>query len=52
MKRIIKTAKNIGVATKVQGQTVDVIPHPRYKGMWQFEFDGDKWIASDYAFVE
>lgn len=52
MKRTTKTGKNIGVATKIQGQTVDVIPHPKYKGMWQFELDGEKWIASDYTFKE
>lgn len=51
-KRTIKSGKNIGVAVQVQGQTVDVIPHPRLKGLWQFEFEGEKWMASDYAFVE
>lgn len=52
MKKTIKTGKNIGVAIQVQGQTVDVIPHPRYKNLWRFEFDGEIWVASDYAFVE
>ncbi len=52
MLKTIKTGKNIGVAVQVQGKIVDVIPHPRFKDMWSFEFDGEKWIASDYAFVE
>lgn len=52
MEKTIKSGKNIGVATQVQGQIVDAIPHPKFKNLWQFEFDGEKWIASDYAFVE
>lgn len=52
MLRTIKSGANIGVAVQVQGQTVEVIPHPRFKGLWQFEFNSEKWIASDYAFME
>ena len=52
MKKIIKSGKNNGVATQVQGYEVDAIPHPKHKGMWQFVFGGETWIASDYAFEE
>ena len=52
MKKTIKQGKNNGIAIQVQDQTVDVIPHPRFKGLWQFEFEGELWMASDYAFVE
>lgn len=51
MIKLIKSGKNIGVAEQVQGHRVEVIPHPTVKNMWQFEFRGEKWIASDYAFV-
>lgn len=51
MKRVIKSGENIGVAKQVQGHIVEVIPHPTVKGMWQFEFGGEKWISSNYAFV-
>lgn len=44
MKRVAKSGKNIGIAIKVQGQTVGVISHPKYKGMWQFEFDGENGL--------
>lgn len=50
VKRTIKSGKNIGVAKQVQGQTVEVVPHPKCNGLWQFEFKSEKWIASDYAF--
>ena len=52
MKKTIKKGKNNGIAVQVQGQTVEVIPHPRFKGLCQFEFEGELWMASDYAFVE
>ena len=52
MLKTIKSGKNIGIAEQVQGQTVYAIPHPRFKGLWQYEFKGEKWIASDYAFTE
>ena len=52
MIKTIKQGKNNGIAVQVQGQTVDVIPHPRFEGLWQFEFEGETWMASDYAFVE
>lgn len=51
MTRIIKSGKNIGIAEQVQGKTADVKPHPRFKGMWLFEFKGETWIASDYAII-
>lgn len=50
MKKKIRSGKNIGIAEQVQGLTVDVMPHPVVKTMYQFEVKGEKWIASDYAF--
>jgi len=52
MKKTVKNGmgKNIGVAKQVQGQVVKVIPHPKFKGLWQFKAFGEIWVASDYAF--
>ena len=52
MKKVIKSGKNIGVAEPVQGLTVEVVPHPRFAGMWSFHANGTNWIASDYAFED
>lgn len=57
MLRTIKTGKQIGIAEQVQGLTVDVHPHPRFRNSWGFETRDNKgktvkWVASDYAFVE
>lgn len=52
MLRTIKSGTNIGIAVQVQGQTVDAVPHPRFKGLWQFEFNGETWMSSNAAFVE
>ena len=52
MTKLIKTGENIGVAKQVQGYRVEVVPHPKNKGMWQFKTNEGTWIASDYAFVE
>ena len=48
-----KYGKDCGIASAVQGMTVNVEPHPRHKGMWRFMDDkGQAWVASDYAFDE
>ena len=48
-----KYGKDCGIASAVQGMTVDVEPHPRHKGMRRFMDDkGQAWVASDYAFDE
>lgn len=52
MTKLIKSGENIGVAKQVQGYRVEVIPHPKYKGLWQFKTNEGAWVASDYAFVE
>lgn len=52
MERLIKTGENIGVAKQIQGYRVKVRPHPKFTGLWQFDFGGETWVASDYAFVE
>ncbi len=52
MKKAIKNGmeKDIGVAKQVQGQVVEVTPHPKFKGLWQFKVFGENWMASNYAF--
>ena len=50
MKKKIKQGGNLGIAIQVQEQIVEVMPHTRFKGMWSFTLNGEKWIASDYAF--
>lgn len=54
MRKIIKNGmgKDIGIAKQVQGYVVEVIQHPRFKGLWRFKLFGETWIASDYAFVD
>lgn len=54
MKKVIKNGmgKDIGIAKQVQGQIVEVIPHPKFKGLWQFKIFGETWIASNYAFED
>lgn len=53
IKSYAKYGKNCGIASAVQGMTVDVEPHPRHKGMWRFvDSTGQAWVASDYAFDE
>lgn len=41
---------DVGIAKQVQGQIVEVIPHPKFKSLWQFEAFCEIWMASDYAF--
>lgn len=54
MQKVIKSymeyGENCGVAKQVQGQIVDA--EKDIHGMWHFEFRGERWIASDYAFKE
>lgn len=52
MKKRIKQGKNIGIAVQVQGAVVDVKPHPKFKGMYAFTYNGEPWTCSDYAFDE
>ena len=48
----IKQGENIGVAKQVQGAVVDVKPHPKFRGMYTFTFNGEPWTCSGYAFDE
>ena len=43
MRKIIKNGmgKDIGVAKQVQGQVVEAISHPKFKGLWQFHAFGE-----------
>lgn len=50
MKKVIKSGDKIGIAKQVQGYVVEAMPHPKYKGLWQFQMFGEVWVASDYAF--
>lgn len=56
MKVLIKDDKAT-IAKPVRGQVVDVIPHPKFEGLYQFEFTGENmkketWMCSRYAFEE
>ena len=56
MKVLIKDDKTT-IAKPVRGQIVDVIPHPKFKGLFQFEFTGENikkemWMYSKFAFEE
>lgn len=52
IKSYIEYGDECGIAMQVNGQTVDAVPHPKFEGLWRFEFDGKLWLASDYAFKE
>lgn len=53
IKSYAKYGKNCGIASAVEGKTVDVEPHPLHRGMWRFiDETGQPWVASDYAFDE
>lgn len=41
-----------GIAKQVRGHIVYVEPHPKFKGVWQFKFNGEIWLASDWAFED
>lgn len=49
MFRTLRNSKDI--AEQVRGRTVITVPHPRWSQLWLFEFNGDRWVASDNAFV-
>ena len=54
MKKVIKSylecGDHCGIAKQVQGQIVD--DEKKSDGNWHFIANGEKWIASDYAFKE
>lgn len=54
MKKIIKSymeyGEHCGIAKQVEGKVVNA--ELRKDNLWHFEFGGDRWIASDYAFKE
>lgn len=52
MKKVIKTGDNIGICNLVQGKVVDVQPHPKYKDLFVFTYDGQIYHCSEYAFKE
>ena len=48
-----KRIKNCpGIATQCRGKIVMVEPHPRFKGAWRFELNGETWVSSSWAFEE
>lgn len=54
IKSYFEFGEKLGVAHQVEGQVVTAIKlpstHPVFPNMWEFEFRGEKWIASDWAF--
>ena len=52
MMKHIKQGDRIGVAKQVQGAVVDVYPHQKFKGMYEFVYRNEKWTCSSYAFDE
>lgn len=42
--------EHCGIAKQVEGKVVNA--ELRKDNLWHFEFGGDRWIASDYAFKE
>lgn len=53
MKKTIRRGDNLGIAKQVQGKIVDAVPDTTYsKNGWKFEYYGETWLASDYAFEE
>lgn len=52
IKSYMKYGDKCGIAKQVEGKVVEVIPHPKFKGLWQFEINGEKWMCSNYAFDE
>lgn len=41
-----------GIATQCRGKIVMAEPHPRFKGAWRFELNGETWVSSSWAFEE
>lgn len=50
IKSYSKYGDHCGIAKQVEGKTVDAIEDT--SGHWHFEVNGDKWVASVYAFEE
>ena len=48
-----KRIKNCpGIAIQCRGKTVMAEPHPRFKGAWRFQLNGETWVGSDWGFEE
>lgn len=48
-----KKIKNCpGIAIQCRGKTVMAEPHPRFKGAWRYELNGEIWVGSSWAFEE
>ena len=48
-----KKIKNCpGIAIQCRGKIVMAEPHPRFKGAWRFELNGETWVCSSWAFEE
>lgn len=45
-----KYGKECGIAKQVEGQTVEAWQDTT--GKWHYFFEGNNWVASDYAFEE
>ena len=48
-----KKIKNCsGIAIQCRGKIVMAEPHPRFKGAWRYELNGETWVCSSWAFEE
>lgn len=47
-----KHGPNCGIAKQVQGKEVKITRHPKFEGLYSFEYAGEKWVCSDSAFYE
>lgn len=56
IKSYMKYGTKCGIAQQVEGKVVNATQfpadHPTFPNLWRFEYGGESWVASDYAFVE
>lgn len=50
IKSYIEYGEHCGIAKQVEGKVVNA--ELGKDNLWHFEFGGDRWVASDYAFKE
>lgn len=56
IKSYFEYGDKIGIACQVEGKVVkaEKLPpdYPVFPNMWRFTYNGETWIASDYAFKD
>lgn len=50
IKSYIEYGEHCGIAKQVEGKVVNA--ELGKDNLWHFEFGGNRWVASDYAFKE